>query len=508
VSASPVCPRCGLAAPPARGLALCPRCLLDGEDDAGEADGGDAGETLAPPPGLVLEQPIGRGGMGRVFRAHHVRLDRPVAVKYLPPELAADPAFEARFAREARALARLAHPHVVGVHDFGTTPAGDSYLVMELVPGGTLADRIPLAPREAARVALEVCDGLAYAHAQGFVHRDIKPENILFDAAGSAKIADFGIARLVEADGSKLTRPSVVLGTPAFMAPEARAGAPADPRMDVFAMGVLIHQMITGRLPDGTLAGLPAPLVPIVRRATATDPRDRWADAGALRAALAAAAAQLPEDARAPASSAAADAGAALPPDEQIWQRAVALVLAGATAVALYAVLASVTPRTLDPGDALPFVSFGTETRADGRVFTRARFETWPTLAAAGAFAVALATYGLLRRHWRHAGLDRPTPERKLAATRAVLLLAVANVALFVVRQAFERAGARAVVTYIPVLGGLLELMMVYQVWIAVLEARRTGRLLRREPMLWIGVALSLAPPAVSFARMMSGRAP
>jgi serine/threonine-protein kinase len=289
------------------------------------------------------------------------------------------------------------------------------------------------------------------------------------------------------------------------MAPEARAGAPADPRMDVFAMGVLIYQMITGRLPDGTVGGLPPALAPLVRRAMAIDPRDRWADAGALRAALAAAAAQLPDDSRA---AAVPPPDAALPPDEQLWQRAVALVLAGATAVALYAVLASVTPRTLDPGDALPFVAFGTETRADGRVFTRARFETWPTLAAAGAFAVALATYGLLRRHWRHAGLDRPTPDRRLAATRPVLLLAFANVALFVVRQAFERAGARAVVTYIPVLGGLLELMMVYQVWNAVLEARRTGRLLRREPLLWIGVALSLTPPAVSFVRMMSGRPP
>ena len=114
-----------------------PRCLLAEEEDA----------TPAAPPGLVLDKLIGRGGMGRVFRARHVRLDRPVAVKFLPAELASDPAFEARFAREARALGLLAHPHVVGVHDFGTTDAGESYLVMEWMPGGTLAERLPLDAR-------------------------------------------------------------------------------------------------------------------------------------------------------------------------------------------------------------------------------------------------------------------------------------------------------------------------------------------------------------------------
>jgi serine/threonine-protein kinase len=148
------CPRCGLGTDT---LALCPRCFL-AEDEA---------PVPTAPPGLVLEAEIGRGAMGRVFRARHVRLDRPVAVKFLPPALADDPAFEARFAREARALARLSHPHVVGVHDFGTTETGESYLVMELVPGGTLSGRLPLPADEALRVAGEICDGLAYAHARG-----------------------------------------------------------------------------------------------------------------------------------------------------------------------------------------------------------------------------------------------------------------------------------------------------------------------------------------------------
>jgi serine/threonine-protein kinase len=447
--------------------------------------------------------------MGRVFRGRQLRLDRPVAVKLLPPELALDPAFEARFAREARALAKLTHPHIVGVHDFGTTEGGDSYLVMELVPGGTAGARIPMAPGEAVRVARDVCEGLAYAHGAGIVHRDIKPENVLFGADGRAKIADFGIARLLDPDGgdATATRPSLVMGTPAYMAPEARAGAPPDPRMDVFAVGVLLHQMITGRLPDAALAGLPAPLDAIVRRATVPDPAGRFSTAAELGAALADAAARLPA-ARPPGARPSVAASSALPPDEQSWERAVALALAGATAVALYAVLVSITPRTIDAGDALPFVAFGTEPRGDGRVFTRARFETWPTLAAAGAFAAALAAYGLLRRHWRHAGLDVPAPDRPLSATRGLLAVAAAILSLFFVRLTLASLGAVQVASYVPVLGGVLELLMVYQVWLGVLESRRTGRRLREERLFWVAVAVSLFPPVVSFARMLAGHAP
>jgi serine/threonine-protein kinase len=495
VSAS--CPRCGFTAS-GPGLAVCPSCLLDG----GGADGGD---LPAAPPGLTLEGEIGRGAMGRVFRARHLRLDRLVAVKFLPPDLAADPAFEARFAREARAMARLAHPNVVSVHDFGTTEAGESFLVMELVPGGTLAARIPLSPGQAVEAALDVCDGLAYAHEQGLVHRDIKPENVLFDARGRAKIGDFGIARLLDPDapaGPPLTRPSLVLGTPGYMAPEARAGAPPDARMDVYAVGALVHEMITGRLPGHAAAGgpaLPPALAPVVRRALAPEPADRWPSVAALRDALAAASEQV----RAP-----ADAASSLPPEEQSWQRAVALALAGATALALYALLASITPRVLDPTEAVPLISTGAEARPDGRLFTRARFETWPTLAAVVAFAVALGAYGLLRRHWRHAGLDAPSPERPVAAVRAVVKVALVIDALFFVRLGIQRAGAHSVATYVPVAGGVLELIMVYAAWLAALEARRTSRPLHREPWLWVAIGLALVPPAVSVLRILAGGAP
>ena len=492
------CPRCGLR-PPSTSLGLCPRCLLLDDD-----------ERPAAPPGLALEGELGRGGMGRVFRARHLRLDRPVAVKFLPPELAAEPGFEARFAREARALARLSHPSIVGVHDFGTTDAGESYLVMELVPAGTLASRLPVSAPEAVAVALQICDALAYAHERGLVHRDIKPENVLYDADGRVKLADFGLARLADPElaGPPLTRPSLVMGTPGYMAPEARAGAAPDPRMDVFAVGVMLRQMITGRLPGDDRGGpvLPAALVPVVARAVAPLPGDRWPSAAALREALAAARAHLP--AAPPSAAARPDTASTLPPEEQSWQRAVALALAGATAVALYAVLVSVTPRTVDAGDSLPLISFGAEARAGGRVFSRARFETWPTLAAAAAFAVALGAYGLLRRHWRHAGLDLPAPDRPLPAARAVVKTALVIFGLFVVRLTVDGAGARAASSYLPVVGGVLELMMVYGAWIAFLEARRVGRSLGREPLLWAGVALALVPPLYSLGRVLTRQPP
>jgi serine/threonine-protein kinase len=258
-------------------------------------------------------------------------------------------------------------------------------------------------------------------------------------------------------------------------------------------VGVLLYQMVTGRLPAGTIEDAPAALAPVLRRAMAADPRDRFASAADLRAAL---------QGRAP------SAAPALPPEEESWQRAVALALAGATAIALYALLVSLTPRTLDPGDSLPFIALGAERLADGRVFTRARFETWPTLAAAAAFAVAFAAYGLLRRHWRHAGLEVATPDRPLGTTRTLLRLALIIDALFAIHLAVDLTGARIIGPYIPVLGGTLELLMVYLVWRAVLEALRTGRQLRRERLLWLAVALSLLPPAVSFTRILLGRSP
>jgi hypothetical protein len=493
------CPRCGAANASGR-LSVCARCLLAPPADrpALPALGAE---------GLVLEAELGHGGMGRVFRARDERLGRAVAVKVLRPESAANPDFRARFAREARTLARLEHPGIVAVHDFGTTPDGDGYLVMQLVPGGSIADRLPLPVGEALAIAIDLCAALAYAHGRGIIHRDIKPENVLIGDDGRARLSDFGIARLVDPDPADgpLTRPSLVLGTPGYMAPEARAGAPPDPRMDVYAVGALLRHMLTGAHPTGAEGGTPAAaeepsrrippaVAAAIARATVVDPARRTADAATLGAELSALAAQFKLSPR---------AAFELPAEERVWRGAVALLAAVATAVALYAALVSLTPRSIAAEDAIPFTAFGDKPLANGRLLTRARFEVWPTLGAAVAIAVALGAYGLLLRHWRAAGLDRPAPDRPLVGARRVLRIGVFLFALFLVHQVLLREGASALGSYIPVVGGSLELIMLYRFWDAALEARQTARSLAREPLLWLGLALSLFPPTYSMALLI-----
>lgn len=490
------CPRCGLSGI-ASTLELCPRCLLES----------DAEEQPAAPPGIALEGELGRGGMGRVFRARHVRLDRLVAVKFLPVELSFEPSFRARFEREARTLAKLNHPNIVQVHDFGTSAEGDSYLIMELVAHGTLRTRLPLTVAAALRVLADVCAGLAYAHARGIVHRDVKPENVLFDEEGRAKIGDFGLARLIEQAPShdSITRPLEVLGTPGYVAPEARAGLPPDPRMDVFAAGTLLHVMLTGRLPDAELGAIPEALRPIVRRAISIEPSARYPSALELGQALSPhLGAPRPEPARAVALA----APPRLPIEEESWMRAVALTFTGATALSLYALVVSLSPRVMPSSEMLSFVVFGVERLPGDKVFSRARFETGPTLAAALGWAFALGAYGVLRSHWRRAGIERHEPERKLAETRSVLVLAGVVLALFVVRILLERAGFVTIGTYVPVVGGVLETAVLYTVWLAILESRRTARALTREPLLWLGLTVSLVPPVLSFIRLLRGEIP
>jgi serine/threonine-protein kinase len=384
MSASGLCARCG-AALPASGV--CVRCLYERELP-----------PLVLGGSIEVEDEIGRGGMGAVYRAQHRGLGRRVAVKFLPPALAAQTAFRERFAREARALGRLDHPHIVGVHDCGEED-GQPYIVMEYVDGAPLAAQMPLPVDRALAIGAQVCDALAYAHAHGVVHRDIKPDNILVDAAGRVKVADFGIARLVDGDARLITAPEQTAGTPHYQSPEALAGAPPDPRMDLYALGVVLYQLITGRLPLGDFAPLPGRLDGVVRRALATDPARRYRDADEMRRALEGAA-------PAPATT--------LPPDERTWIYAVALLQAISCAVALWALLLSVSPRVVAPGEVLPLIMIPGERLADGRIVSWARFETWPTLAALATFVVAITAYGALRWHWRRAGIEEHAPDRRV----------------------------------------------------------------------------------------------
>jgi len=465
------CPRCRRAYPEGR-IGLCPACLL--EADIPPARVGDS---------LELVDEIGRGGMGTVWKARHLRLGRAVAVKFLAPELAAQPDFERRLEREARALALLSHPGIVAVHDYGRDE-GVGYIVMEYVEGTPLSSRIPLPVDRAVVIARQVLEALAYAHRRGVVHRDVKPENILVDSAGAVKVTDFGIARLVTGDADPgITAVGRVAGTPRYLAPEALAGAAPDPRMDIYAVGIVLREMMAGREPGA--AAMPPALDRIVARATAARPEDRYADAEEMQRALERFGAGAVDD---------------LLPEQRDWLRAAALVLTLATAVALWALLVSVTPKVIAPGEVQPLIMLGNERLPDGRILSRARFETWPTLAALGAIALAVAVQGALRRHWRDERLERARPEQPLRESRTVLWIGILSVSVYALRLLFEDRGPSWAFAYIPVLGGVIEIAVVFLFWMAILQAWRASRPVRREWRLWLGALLALVPPVSDLA--------
>ena len=469
---SEACAKCGTPNPTGR-LGVCPGCALSP----------DEGPLIIGNGTLELQEQVGRGGMGSVYRARHLKLGRTVAVKFLPLDLAEQEEFRRRFEREARVLAMLNHPNIVAVHDFGEED-GQGYIVMEYVEGRPLSERLPVPADEAVRIALEVSDALEYAHGVGIVHRDIKPENILVDQGGRVKVADFGIARIVKADpaGWTVTTPDVALGTPHYMAPEAQKGAPPDPRMDVYALGVVLYQMVKGRVPQGDFEPLAGELDSVVRRAIAPEPSRRWQSAAELRQALEACRSR--------------PAGSGLPADERVFVRAVAILQAISTAVALWAFLASVTPKILHPGDVMPLISIGSETLRDGRIVSRARFETGWTLAALGTFALAITAYGLLRRHWRRSGLEEPSPDRALPESLRVFAIGVLALGVYGLRVYFQGHGFGPA-RYIPILGGVIEVAALFYFWMSVLEGWRTSRRLYREPLLWLGCVLALYPPVL-----------
>lgn len=206
-------------------------------------------------PQYRIESLLGRGGMGAVYKGVQPSLDRPVAIKLLPAELATDADFIARFQREARTLAKLQHSGIVAVYDFGQTSEGHLYFVMEYVDGTDLQHILKgpgLKPEQALELIGQICDALYAAHRQGVIHRDIKPANILLTKDGRAKLADFGLARPLTEDSGGLTVTNMIMGTPDYMAPETRTSAThADHRADIFALGVMLYEMLTGQRPHG-----------------------------------------------------------------------------------------------------------------------------------------------------------------------------------------------------------------------------------------------------------------
>jgi predicted Ser/Thr protein kinase len=238
-----------------------------------------------------ITREIGRGGMGVVYLARD-NIGRDVALKALPPETAADPVTRARLKREAQAAATIKHPGVATVFAFDELE-GQPFIVSEYVDGRSLRDAIAAGPLPKARaviLGIEIADALHAAHAAGVIHRDLKPDNVLLTTSGAVKLVDFGIAHVASDDGTRLTIQGDLLGTPAYMAPEQLAGAPADARTDVYAVGLLLTEMVTGRHPlrGGTPPPLPEAVAPIVARCLQIDPAARFESAAALRDALAA----------------------------------------------------------------------------------------------------------------------------------------------------------------------------------------------------------------------------
>ena len=259
---------------------------------------------------------LGAGGMGVVYLARDVRLDRSVAIKFISEELSGDADAKSRFLREARAISSLDNPNICSIHDVDETDDGRVYIVMAHYEGSTLDRRMiagALPVREALGIVTQVAEGLAKAHAHGIVHRDIKPTNLVVTADGVIKILDFGLAKL--ADASTLTTTGQMLGTPEYMAPEQWRGEAAGPAVDVWSMGVLLYGLLSGRVPfegqnraammyavlnrEPEPLALVAPYVPseldaIVRRCLEKDPAQRYADAGELAQAVKDAASRLP----------------------------------------------------------------------------------------------------------------------------------------------------------------------------------------------------------------------
>jgi serine/threonine protein kinase len=256
---------------------------------------------------------LGIGGMGAVFRGHHLGLERNVAIKVLHPSLSRDPEISARFDREARSSSRLDHPNCVQVTDYGTTEHGMKFMVMQLLEGSELAKVLgkPLPSLRAIGFTLQICRGLEHAHAQGVIHRDIKPENVFVvrdrDGLEVLKLVDFGIAKIMSAsersDG-RMTKAGLVFGTPAYMSPEQAAGIEADERADLYSLGVLLYEMLAGKPPfysDDPVAlvrmqvsadpprlpnDVPPVLAAIVERCLAKQRDDRFQSAKEMRETL------------------------------------------------------------------------------------------------------------------------------------------------------------------------------------------------------------------------------
>jgi serine/threonine protein kinase len=294
---------------------FCPFCGAAARPAGGEPGDPFVGQMIADK--YFVHQLLGRGGMGKVYKATHITLDRPVVLKILDRSLLTDPSIVQRFHREARAASRLNHPNSINVVDFGEAADGTLFIAMEYLPGRSLsriiADEFPLEPARIIKIGSQILAALTEAHPLGVLHRDLKPENVIVesrrDEADFVKVLDFGIAKLNEpgeASGPRLTQAGMVCGTPGYMSPEQARGAEIDARSDLYSVGVILYELVTGKLPfeaDTPLAlvakvlveqptppsvrrpdvAIPPDLEALIMRALSTDPAGRPASAEEFR---------------------------------------------------------------------------------------------------------------------------------------------------------------------------------------------------------------------------------
>lgn len=489
MSAAPAtCPRCRTALPPGVAASACPRCLLGLASPPPPARPGpkvpDLAELQPLFPDFELQALLGRGGMGAVYRARQTRLDRLVAIKVLLPELVANPAFAERFAREAKALAKLAHPGIVAVYDFGV--AGPyCYLVMEHVDGANLRDVLAqggLTTRDVLELVPQLCDALQYAHDHRIVHRDIKPENVLVDVDGRVRVADFGLAKLLRDDDAALglTQTEQVMGTPHYMAPEQmRASRSVDHRADLYSLGVVLYEMLTGQLPIGRFQPPSARdeaargFDPVVMKSLENDPDRRYQAAADVKRDLGRAAAG--PGARADAAAATTLADAAPAPRALPWPSWLYVAgIAVACALPWHWQNGSVSVGVLRDGrivpiegwvrDAFPLLLDGAAT---GFTATAFGLPLWLTLVAAG--------FGSLFATLRAAGLAVPQAAERVAVAAGATL-------------AFATLAACVVATKLEARIGLYLACAVFAAWTL---PRLRG--LRRRQLIASGIGLLVA---------------
>jgi serine/threonine-protein kinase len=414
---------------------------------------------------------IGEGAMGVVYEGRHDILGRRVAIKTLRPELARNPQVAPRFLREARAATRVTHENIVTIYDQGTAPDGGAYIVMELLEGETLADRLrrgPLGVPELAHVFGQILRALAEAHAAGVVHRDLKPPNVYLTRRGDdalfVKLLDFGVARLsAELTAQKLTTPGMLIGTPAYMSPEQIFGKPVDLRSDLFSVGVMLYEAAVGVVPFGganmgELAAnitrsepppprlrapeLPQGLEAVILRALAKDPAARFPSAAAMFDALRAATRRL---------TGARDVEPrprATPPPAR-WRR---WAIAVGAAAALAGAGAAVARLRRAPPPAAPAAAPAAP-RFDGAAALRAAIASPDAAEAADAVAALAAVGGAATAPLLYPALDGP-PELRRQAARALEALALPEAAPRI-RRTLDASGPRLRVELAAILAAL-----------------------------------------------------